>query len=176
MNTASSIPAWLFDDAAASGPAQPETSASRRLCRVGLVVVALVIALTAVLWGGVAGLRDWVSDPPEPQATAQELVGEWRGADGARLVLHADQTCGMTELPVQLDDIDFPDPAGPWSHPWTGAGKWSLEPRSTYTSQNIRIDRGSLFPLYVSKDDRAVRLYFWIGDINKDRRYWLDKV
>jgi hypothetical protein len=132
-------------------------------------IVAICVAAAVVVIGvaGAAAVALWPSKPAG--AVEAEVVGDWRGNDGAGITLRADHTFDAHQLRLRLKSTD-PDAT------FTGSGTWQLATRSTYEPQRVRLFvDGYGDALYVDKSSSRVRLFQWIGDPDADDRYWLDR-
>jgi hypothetical protein len=156
--------------------AAPGTDGKR--LRLGLLVGGLVVVLAAALLVGAILVAGWLSGPDDKPVAETEVVGTWQATDGSGLTLRADHTADLRGLPVQQGNDGFGTESQPeaYRNPWTGSGTWLLQPRRNGLEESVTIvfDHAT-FPLYTSRDGKAVRLFFYIGDSNKEHRYWLDK-
>lgn len=98
-----------------------------------------------------------------------DLVGTWRGNDGATLTLSTDGTFQAEQFPLQLAAPDF------FTTPHTGSGVSELLPSDKYEGQRIElvVDHKALDTIEPEWSGGHVRLFFFIGDPDEDRRYWL---
>ncbi|MFD7237051.1 hypothetical protein ACFWAT_17320 [Streptomyces syringium] len=72
-------------------------------------------------------------------AKPSELVGTWRGSQGASLTLREDGSLVAVNVPT-----DFPVDNEPLK-PFTGMGSWDLEEKSELYNQEIDVSLGEVF-------------------------------
>jgi hypothetical protein len=98
-----------------------------------------------------------------------DVVGTWHGSDGATLTFSTDGTFHDEQFPLQLAAPDF------FTTPHTGSGAWKLLPSDRYEGQRVEleVDHTALDILDPEWSGGHVRLFFFIGDPDEDRRYWL---
>ncbi|MEW2579596.1 hypothetical protein [Streptomyces syringium] len=77
--------------------------------------------------------------PPDGSAKPSELVGYWRGSQGAELTLREDGSLTAVEVPTGFSDDDKPDER------FTGKGTWTLEPKPEVGDQEIHLSLGEVF-------------------------------
>lgn len=137
--------------------------------RLVVVLVAVGTAVVVLLGAGVYFTAEALFRKP-PLAVAEDVVGDWRGADGATLTLNPDNTFVARELPV---NVQAPDR---YSTPFSGTGEWRLAAPDRYSTQNafVIID-GFGIPLTVRKSDRQTRLFLNYDEVGEGRKFWLDR-
>lgn len=77
--------------------------------------------------------------PPDGSAKPSELVGSWRGSQGAELTLREDGSLTAVEVPTRFSDDDKP------AKLFTGKGTWTLEPKPEVGDQEIHLLLGEVF-------------------------------
>ncbi|MFD7237052.1 hypothetical protein ACFWAT_17325 [Streptomyces syringium] len=77
--------------------------------------------------------------PPDGSAEPSELVGSWRGSQGAELTLREDGSLTAVVVPTRFSDDDKP------ANLFTGKGTWTLEPKPEAGDQQIHLSLGEVF-------------------------------
>ncbi|MEV6675193.1 hypothetical protein [Streptomyces sp. NPDC051162] len=72
-------------------------------------------------------------------AKPSELVGSWRGSEGAELDLHEDGSLTAAKVPTDFS-VD-----GKPMRPFTGKGTWELGKKSKFEDQQIDVTLGEVF-------------------------------
>ncbi|GGV32070.1 hypothetical protein GCM10010495_55960 [Kitasatospora herbaricolor] len=70
-------------------------------------------------------------------ASAEDLIGSWRGDQGAQLILNGDGSLKAVKVPT-----NFSIEGGAPVDPFTGSGKWSLQKKANLVDQEIEVTLG----------------------------------
>lgn len=150
-------------------PDLPPTSRARvRLTGTGLLAVCGV-----VLWSR------YSSNPPVISATASNVVGTWKGPDGATLAFKSTGSFSSVKLPHSLT-AEF---TGYNSRPGLtscGGGAWSIgpsgeagpgEPPQVDLDFEAACEGGFEFPLQLGRTGARLDLFYYVGDPDDDVQY-----